>query len=129
MSARLGCLSAGCSTISTYDQVAYEHATNAKVDALALMDKATGDYSAHREEIATVVLELKKAYEYDKGRPLNERTLQQWDVMMNPERDLFARLPPGLGAQRTFQTRRAHGTKDQSRGRLSIRSSAWRAAN
>jgi hypothetical protein len=83
-------LFAGCSTISTYDQAAYEHATNAKVDALALMDKATADYSAYREEIATVDLELKKAYEYDKGRPLNERTLQQWDVMMNPDRDLFA---------------------------------------
>lgn len=80
---------AACSTISTYDQAAYEHVTSAKVDTLALMDKATGDYGSHRQEIATVDLELKKAYEYDRGRPLNQRTLQQWELLLNPERDLF----------------------------------------
>jgi hypothetical protein len=79
----------GCSTISTYDQAAYEHATDAKVDALALMGKATGDYGAHEGEIAAVQLELEKAYEYDKGRPLNEITLKQWDLLLSPEHDLF----------------------------------------
>lgn len=78
-----------CSTISTFDQVAYEHVTSAKVDALTLMDKATGDYNAHQQEIAAVDLELKKAYEYDKGRPLNEVTLKQWEILLSPERDLF----------------------------------------
>jgi hypothetical protein len=39
----------GCSTISTYDQAAYEYATSAKVDTLALMDKATGSYSDHQK--------------------------------------------------------------------------------
>ncbi len=62
----------GCSTISTYDQAAYEHATNAKVDALALMSKATSDYGAHESEIAAVQLELEKAYEY-RQRPALER--------------------------------------------------------
>ncbi len=79
----------GCSTISTYDQAAYEHATDAKVDALALMSKATSDYGAHQSEIAAVQLELEKAYEYDKGRPLSEITLKQWDLLLNPDHDLF----------------------------------------
>ena len=83
------CVLAGCSTISTYDQAAYEHATSAKVDALALMDRATGDYSGHEKEIAAVQLELDKAYEYDRGRPLNEITLKQWDLLLSPEHDLF----------------------------------------
>lgn len=80
---------AACSTISTYDQVAYEHVTAAKVDALALMDQATGDYAVHRAEISAVNLELQKAYEYDRGRPLNEVTLHQWDILLSPEHDLF----------------------------------------
>jgi len=80
---------AGCSTISTFDQVAYEHVTSAKVDTLVLMEKATGPYDAHQQEIAMVDLELKKAYEYDKGRPLNEVTLKQWELLLSPEHDLF----------------------------------------
>ncbi len=71
----------GCSTIATYDQAAYANATNAKVDTLALMDKATGSYSNYSKEIAALHLELDKAYEYDKGRPLNHYTISSWDVL------------------------------------------------
>lgn len=79
---------ASCSTISTYDQAAYEHATSAKVDTLALIDKATESYSAHEKEIAAVRTELQKAYEYDLGRPLNKITVAQWAILLDPERDL-----------------------------------------
>jgi len=74
-----------CSTISTYDQAAYEHATNAKVDTLALMDKATGSYSSRTKDITALNLELDKAYEYDKGRPLNQITMTSWDVLRRPK--------------------------------------------
>jgi hypothetical protein len=79
---------ASCSTISTYDQAAYEHATSAKVDTLALMDKATESYSAHEKEITAVRTELDKAYEYDRGRPLNKITVAQWGVLLDPDRNL-----------------------------------------
>ncbi len=80
------CLSftTACSTISTYDQAAYEHATNAKVDTLALMSKATGSYSDHSKDIAALNLELDKAYEYDKGRPLNHYTIESWNTLRDP---------------------------------------------
>jgi hypothetical protein len=64
-------LATACSTIATYDQVAYERATNAKVDTLALMDKATSPCGDHIKDIEAVQLELAKAAEYDNGRPLN----------------------------------------------------------
>ncbi len=70
-----------CNTIATYDQVAYEHATNAKVDALALMDKATTPYSDHIKDIEAVQLELAKAAEYDNGRPLNRYTIELWKTL------------------------------------------------
>jgi hypothetical protein len=77
-----------CNTISTYDQAAYEHATSAKVDALALMDKATGNYSDHEKEVVALITELDKAYEYDRGRPLNKITVAQWDILRDPNRNL-----------------------------------------
>ena len=79
---------ASCSTISTYDQAAYEHATSAKVDTLALIDKATESYSAHEKEVIAVRTELEKAYEYDLGRPLNKITVAQWAILLDPERNL-----------------------------------------
>lgn len=79
---------AACSLIAHYDQVAYEHATSAKVDTLALMDKATGNYDEHQKEVEALITELNKAYEYDRGRPLNKITVAQWDVLRDPNRNL-----------------------------------------
>ena len=78
-----------CSTIATFDQVAYDKATGAKAEALALMDKATDSYSAHVKEIEAVSLTIDKAYEYDRGRTLNAITVQQWQILRDPDRNLF----------------------------------------
>jgi hypothetical protein len=78
----------GCDTISRYDQAAYQHAVNVKVDTLTLMSKATAGYDDHQREIESLLTELDKAYEYDRGRPLNMTTLAQWDVLRDPDRDL-----------------------------------------
>ena len=79
---------AACSFIAHYDQVAYEHATSAKVDTLALMDKATSSFTEHGKEVEALMLELAKAYEYDRGRQLNKITVAQWDVLRDPNRNL-----------------------------------------
>ena len=92
---------AACSLIAQYDRVAYEHATNAKVDTLALMDKATGSYSDHQKEIEVLVIELNKAYEYDRGRALNKLTVAQWDILRDPNGNLvggFLRLWKAKGS-------------------------------
>lgn len=80
---------AACSSISTYDQTAYLQAVNTKVDALALMTKAVEPYTNHRNEVAEFLIELDKAYEYERGRPLNRDTLMQWDILRDPNRDLL----------------------------------------
>src|SRR5437762_13959233 len=46
---------AACSLIAPYDRAAYEHATNAKVDTLALMSKATSSYHEHEKEVEALV--------------------------------------------------------------------------
>lgn len=79
---------AACSLIAPYDRAAYEHATNAKVDTLALMAKATHSYDQHQKEAEALMLEVDKAYEYDRGRQLNKITVAQWDILRDPNRDL-----------------------------------------
>jgi hypothetical protein len=81
LSACLLFAASACTLISHYDQVAYEHATNAKVDTLALMDKATTPYENHLKDIESVQLELAKAAEYDNGRPSNRFTIEQWKIL------------------------------------------------
>jgi hypothetical protein len=79
---------AACSLIAPYDRAAYERATNAKVDTLAVMSKATGSYDGHEKEVEALVRQLDKAYEYDRGRQLNKITIAQWDILRDPNRDL-----------------------------------------
>lgn len=81
-------LFSACSLIAHYDQVAYEHATSAKVDTLALMDKATSSFSDHQKDVDALVIELDKAYEYDRGRALNKLTVAQWDILRDPNGNL-----------------------------------------
>lgn len=78
-----------CSTISSYDQIAYQNATSAKAETLAVMSKATNSYSSETKSIQDLQLTLSKAYEYDKGRPLNQITIRMWDILLDPNRDLL----------------------------------------
>jgi len=86
----LSCLLlASCSTIATYDQIAYEKATDAKAEALLLMDKATATFGSQETEIQSVTLTVEKAYEYDRGRALNSITVKQWQILLDPNGNLF----------------------------------------
>jgi len=78
---------AACATIATYNQTAYEQATTLKAEALILMGKATEQFSAHKDEVQKVRLDMDKAYEYARGRPKNDLSTQQWEVVRNPDRN------------------------------------------
>jgi hypothetical protein len=72
----------GCkSLMATFDQAAYSQVTSLNVDAMALMDKSTEDYSQHTADVAALRLELDKAIEYDKHRPNDQVTNAMWNLM------------------------------------------------
>lgn len=77
----------GCSTIGPFSQKAYEQATSLKVEALATMDKASEPYAGQKQSIDTLKINVEKAYEYAKGRPLNEETTKQWAIIKDPSRN------------------------------------------
>jgi len=76
-------------TISSFSPIAYEQATSLKVDALALMGRATEPYADHRVETESLTVRLAKAYEFAKGRPDNDISTQQWRILIDPERHLL----------------------------------------
>jgi hypothetical protein len=71
-----------CTTISSYDQYAYAAAVGLKVDTLNLVGMATENYASHAQEISDLTLRLNKAYEYDRGRPLNQKSVQLWEYLL-----------------------------------------------
>lgn len=75
--------------ISEFNARAYEQATSLKVEALALMDEATGAYAEHAQAVQQLKTDLEKAHEFAKGRPNNEISARQWRILIAPERDLL----------------------------------------
>jgi hypothetical protein len=78
-----------CRPISVYSESAYTQAVRLKVETLRLMDEGSESYSKHVGEIDSLKNELNFAYEYAKGRPNNEITVKQWEIMINPDRNLI----------------------------------------
>jgi hypothetical protein len=76
-------------TISSFSPIAYEQATSLKVDALALMGRATEPFVDHRAETESLTVRLAKAYEFAKGRPNNDISAQQWRILIDAERNLL----------------------------------------
>ena len=97
----------GCgSGIALFNETAYQQATSLKVDALAMMDKATAPFEQNKSEVHALLAEVEKAYEYAKGRPKNEISTRQWAILKAPNRNLlggfFKRWEDKSTLSRTF---------------------------
>lgn len=78
-----------CSYIAPYSHFAYQQATSLKVEALALMDKAAEQSASHENEIKELETKIEKAYEYAKGRPKNDLSAEQWQILKDPNKNLL----------------------------------------
>jgi hypothetical protein len=78
-----------CSSVSVYSPEAYKQAVDLKIESLNLMSNATMPYSDYEEDIAYLETELQKAYEFAKGRPNNEISTKQWEILIDENRNLL----------------------------------------
>jgi hypothetical protein len=78
-----------CTSISVFSPEAYKKAVDLKIESLNLMSFATLPFEDYSEDIAYLRTELKKAYEFAKGRPDNEISTSQWEIMINEDRNLL----------------------------------------
>ena len=65
-----------CASISPYSPIAYQYATSLKVESLMA-------------EVAALVTKIDIAYEYAKGRPKNEISARQWEILKAPNHHLL----------------------------------------
>lgn len=75
--------------ISQFSPIAYEQATELKVDAQALMARAAEPYPKHEDDVIALTLRLEKAYEFARGRPRNEISARQWAILADSTRNLL----------------------------------------
>lgn len=83
----------GCTpSISQFSETAYQQAVQLKVKSLLLADQTAEPYTDHADKAEILRQDLQTAYEYAKGRPDNELSTQQWEIMIDPERNLMGGL-------------------------------------
>jgi hypothetical protein len=85
----LSLLIAACSTVSVYSPEAYKQAVDLKIESLNRMSFATTSYDDYEAEVNFLKTELNKAYEFAKGRPDNEISTQQWETLIDEDRNLL----------------------------------------
>jgi hypothetical protein len=78
-----------CSSISVFSPEAYKQAVDLKVETLNLMSFATLPYQDFEEDVNVLQTELRKAYEFAVGRPENELSAQQWEILINEDGNLL----------------------------------------
>jgi hypothetical protein len=84
------CIFCSCgSTISLFDQYAYQQVTSIKIDAMDLMEQASDSYIVHEKEIKAIDLQIKKVIEYEKHRSQNKITSQMWEKLNDPKGHLY----------------------------------------
>ncbi|MBT8378055.1 MAG: hypothetical protein KJN64_02355 [Ignavibacteria bacterium] len=89
MSLLISVLLLSCGSISEFSADAYKQAVELKVISLDLMSVATKPYSDFEADVDMLKLELRKAYEFAKGRPDNEISTKQWEILIDEERNLL----------------------------------------
>jgi hypothetical protein len=78
-----------CSSISVFSPEAYKQAVDLKVESLELMSFANLPYDDYVENVTYLKTELRKAYEFALGRPNNEISAEQWEILINEEGNLL----------------------------------------
>lgn len=75
--------------IADYSVDAYKNATSLKAETLALIDKSGEKFTAHKPEVDALTTKINAAYEFAAGLPNNQLSAQQWQLLRNPDGNLY----------------------------------------
>ena len=78
-----------CSSISEFSQYAYQQAVDLKVESLDLISNADQLFEDFAGDVYSLKIELSKAVEFAKGRPNNEISTKQWEILTDENRNLL----------------------------------------
>jgi hypothetical protein len=83
------CFYACSPLISRYNEYVYQQTTSLKVDALKVMDLAADSFATHKAELTELQTRIEKVYEYELHRPNNSITLEMWQTLKDPSKNLL----------------------------------------
>ncbi len=78
-----------CVSIAPQDPVAIKNATDIRVEAGMLIDKAIDPPEKHAQAIVFLRLRAAQAYEYAKAKNDNALSTKQWSIMIDEKRNLL----------------------------------------
>ena len=96
-----------CVSTAPFDQRAYETAIDLKVDSLVLIEQSSEHYTSHIVEAEALLIQIRKAHEYAKGKPNNTETVAQWELMADRDKNLmggFIKRWESKGKMKTIMT-------------------------
>ncbi|MFH7005137.1 hypothetical protein [Flavobacterium bizetiae] len=73
-----------------FDQYSYEKTIELKVETDQLINKANTTYTANKDEIEKLFLNLGKLVEYEKNKPNNEITFEMLKMLNDKDKNLLA---------------------------------------
>lgn len=76
-------------TVSAYDPAAHQNAIVLRNEAVALMAKAGEPFAQHKAEVELLNAKVEAAYQVAASTPRNELVAREWQVLKDPERDLY----------------------------------------
>jgi hypothetical protein len=80
----------GCAPlISEYSLDAHKNATSLKAETLALIEKSGDKYAARKSEVDALSTKIDAAYEFAAGIPNNKLSAAQWNLLRNPNGNLY----------------------------------------
>ncbi len=75
----------GCASMAAFDSYSYSQTKALKTEALQLMDLATDSFRLHVSKVDHLKNKLETSRQYEKSRRKNSITVQQWNVLLNPD--------------------------------------------
>lgn len=60
-------------------------AVDLKVDAMRTLERAEEPFGQHQSRVESLRIRMEKATEFARGRPHNEYSTRQWEMMGDPE--------------------------------------------
>ena len=85
----LSVASACTPAVAPYSERAYSQAVDLKVESLRLMSLAEQPFANQEKRVQRLQLDMERAFEFARGRPRNEHSTRQWELMMDAESNLM----------------------------------------
>ena len=90
--------------VSAYDPAAHQNAIALKMEAVALMATAGEQFAQHKDAVDALNVKIEAAYQVAAATPRNELVAREWQVLKDPERDLYGGFIKRWQASGTLRT-------------------------